>query len=105
MNAKVGYLISRYPSISHTFILREVLQLRRLGFDIHVASINECDRKKSDLTCEEAAEVESVFYVKRQGLTGGCACPLCPDREQSSVVPARSLVCGATRRRRSPQAC
>jgi colanic acid/amylovoran biosynthesis glycosyltransferase len=70
MNANVGYLISRYPSISHTFILREVLELRRLGFRISVASINDPDRNTADLTAEEAAEAGSTFYVKAQGATG-----------------------------------
>lgn len=41
---RLGYLVSRYPGISHTFILREVLELRRQGFEIEVASINPPDR-------------------------------------------------------------
>ena len=28
----MGYLVSRYPAISHTFILREIAHLRTLGF-------------------------------------------------------------------------
>ena len=36
---RLAYLVSRYPAISHTFILREVRQLRAQGFDIHVASV------------------------------------------------------------------
>jgi len=70
MSGHLGYLISRYPSISHTFILREVRELRRLGFRIDVASINDPDRKKADLTAEEEMEAESTFYVKRQGSAG-----------------------------------
>src|SRR5271170_1250308 len=70
MRAKLGYLISRYPSISHTFILREVLELRRLGFCIDVASINDPDRRSEDLTAEERAENESTFYVKADGIAG-----------------------------------
>lgn len=70
MRAHLGYLISRYPSISHTFILREVVELRRLGFHIDVASINAPDRKTSDLTAEEQAEAASTFYVKPAGAAG-----------------------------------
>jgi glycosyltransferase involved in cell wall biosynthesis len=62
---QIAYLISRYPAISHTFILREVLELRTLGFDIRVASINACDRSGNALTPAEAEEKENCFYVKQ----------------------------------------
>jgi glycosyltransferase involved in cell wall biosynthesis len=61
---QIGYLISRYPAISHTFILREVMELKSLGFDIRVASINDCDRAGLALTPAEQAEQEICFYVK-----------------------------------------
>ena len=67
---RIGYLVSRYPAISHTFILREVQELRRLGFDISVASINDVDRKSHQLTAEESAEVGKTFYVKKAGWKG-----------------------------------
>jgi colanic acid/amylovoran biosynthesis glycosyltransferase len=70
MRANLGYLISRYPSISHTFILREVVELRRIGFHIDVASINTPDRKTSNLTAEEQVEAASTFYVKAAGGAG-----------------------------------
>jgi len=70
MRANLGYLISRYPSISHTFILREVVELRRLGFHIDVASINAPDRKTGDLTAEEQVEAASTFYVRAAGAAG-----------------------------------
>src|SRR5215469_842309 len=70
MRAKLGYLISRYPSISHTFILREVLELRRLGLSIDVASINGPDRPISGLTGEECEETKRTFYVKAAGMSG-----------------------------------
>jgi len=67
MRAQLGYLVSRYPAISHTFILREVLELRRAGFQIHVASINGLDRPPSELTTEEREEAKRVFFVKAAG--------------------------------------
>ncbi len=67
MSAKLGYLVSRYPAISHTFILREVVELRRLGFHIDVASINGLDRALPQLTDEERREAAATFYVKRAG--------------------------------------
>lgn len=36
---KIAYLCSQYPAVSHTFILREVNALRRLGVDIDTFSI------------------------------------------------------------------
>jgi glycosyltransferase involved in cell wall biosynthesis len=70
MRAKLGYLISRYPSISHTFILREVVELRRLGLRVEVASINDPDRPPGELTGEERLEAEKTFYVKAAGIAG-----------------------------------
>jgi glycosyltransferase involved in cell wall biosynthesis len=61
---KIAYLVSQYPAISHTFILREVRGLRALGQDICVASINPPDREQEDLTHEEAEEAAKTYYVK-----------------------------------------
>ncbi|MBL0157167.1 MAG: glycosyltransferase [Bryobacterales bacterium] len=75
---RLGYLVSRYPGISHTFILREVLLLAPLGITVVPASINEPDRPSSGLTAEERAEAARTFYVKRAGIpaavaaTAGC---------------------------------
>ena len=67
---KLAYLISRYPAISHTFILREVMELRRLGFEIDTASINGLDRPLEKLTAEERDESARTFYVKQAGAGG-----------------------------------
>lgn len=67
MNPRLAYLISRYPSISHTFILREVVELRKLGFEIAVASINQPDRPADRLAAEEREEAKNTWYVKAQG--------------------------------------
>ena len=71
-NAKIqiAYLISRYPAISHTFILREIRRLRHLGFEIIVASINATDRDSSQLTSEEREEMNHTFYIKPAGIIG-----------------------------------
>lgn len=68
MSHKIAYLVSQYPAYSHTFILREVLQLRQFGMAIAVASINPPDRPLDKLTAIERSEAEQVFYVKAQGL-------------------------------------
>lgn len=67
MSHRIAYLISQYPAYSHTFILREVLQLREQGIAIHVASINSPDRAIDQLTAIERTEAEACFYVKNQG--------------------------------------
>ena len=36
---KIGYLVSKYPAVSHTFILREVHALRDLGLDVETATV------------------------------------------------------------------
>ncbi|MFQ5753697.1 MAG: colanic acid biosynthesis glycosyltransferase WcaL, partial [bacterium] len=67
---KLGYLVSQYPGISHTFIFREVQQLRKLGFDVRVASINEANLPLEGRSEEERGEVAHTFCVKRQGVIG-----------------------------------
>ena len=67
---RIAYLISQYPAISHTFILREIIMLRHLGIDIQVASINTPDRPLERLTAIEHQEVLHTFYVKSQGILG-----------------------------------
>jgi colanic acid/amylovoran biosynthesis glycosyltransferase len=67
---RIGYLVSQYPAVNHTYILREIRELRRLGWDIRVASIRSDERKTSQLTAEEQEERIQTLYVKAQGLTG-----------------------------------
>jgi len=63
----MGYLVSQYPAANHTFILREILELRRLGFEIRVASIRAADRPFEKLSADEQCEQRSTFYVKPLG--------------------------------------
>jgi len=67
---RIAYLVSRYPAISHTFILREICALRNFGFEIHVASINHIDRPIAQLTETERMEMSNTFYVKQAGIFG-----------------------------------
>lgn len=64
-----AFLVSKYPDVSHTFILREVLALRERGVAVDVASIND-PPPRAKLTAVEAAEADRTFYVKRQGAVG-----------------------------------
>ncbi len=61
---RVAYLLSRYPAVSHTFFLHEVLGLRARGVAIETASINPPDRARAALPPAEAAEADSTFYLQ-----------------------------------------
>lgn len=68
---RIGFLISRYPTVPHTFILREVLYLRAKGdFEIYTVSLNDPDRPKDRLTEEEWHEFKKTVYIKSKGFFG-----------------------------------
>lgn len=72
----LAYLVSTYPTLSMIFVLREVLQLRELGFRIETASINRPDRSPEALTAVEATEAARTYCVKQHGLTGATVAKL-----------------------------
>jgi colanic acid/amylovoran biosynthesis glycosyltransferase len=72
----IAYLQSQYPMLSMIFVIREVLELKRLGFRIDVASINSPDRAPEGMTAVERAESEHTYYVKAHGLAGALAAHL-----------------------------
>jgi colanic acid/amylovoran biosynthesis glycosyltransferase len=59
---KIAYLCSQYPAVSHTFVLREVNALRRLGAEIATFSIR---RASSDHILAQADRVafESTYAI------------------------------------------
>jgi colanic acid/amylovoran biosynthesis glycosyltransferase len=61
---RIGYLLSRYPAVSHSFFLKEVVGMRERGLVVEVASINLPDRLRKDLPKAEAVEADRTFYVK-----------------------------------------
>lgn len=67
---RLAYLVSRYPAVSHTFILREVQQLRAAGCRIAVASINPPDQAAGQMEDAERAEAAATYYVKQHGWRG-----------------------------------
>jgi glycosyltransferase involved in cell wall biosynthesis len=69
----MAYLVSRYPAISHTFILREIQRLRALGHTIFTASINPPDRAVEAMEGYERLEAQGTFFVKAQGWLGALA--------------------------------
>jgi glycosyltransferase involved in cell wall biosynthesis len=65
---RLAYLVSQYPTISHTFILREIRGLRDLGFDLTVISIRPPDRPQDRLSEVELAEFRQTFTVLSAGI-------------------------------------
>ena len=64
MADRILYLVSQYPTVSHSFILREIRELRNLGTDICVVSIRSPDRPVAELTPEEFHEADLTYYVR-----------------------------------------
>ncbi len=60
---KIAYLLSEYPTLGHTYLLREVRQLRTLGWDIQVISIRKPDVPPGSLSDAEKAERHATWYV------------------------------------------
>lgn len=70
ISPKLAYLVSAYPAISHTFILREVRYLRALGHEIVTASINPPDRPVDAMEPYERKEACDTYVVKSDGVLG-----------------------------------
>jgi colanic acid/amylovoran biosynthesis glycosyltransferase len=66
---KLGYLVSQYPAVNHTYLLREIRGLRSLGFELTVISIAPPDRPPERLTAEERAEAVRTQTVKTAPLS------------------------------------
>lgn len=64
----MAYLVSQYPAVRHTFILREALELRRIGLPLHTASVKPPQQSEDGATETETREAGRTFYVKRRGL-------------------------------------
>ncbi len=60
----LAYLLSYYPAISHTFLLNEIVELRKLGFKIDAASINKPLWTAGPPSPEETLALQETFYVK-----------------------------------------
>jgi colanic acid/amylovoran biosynthesis glycosyltransferase len=62
-NNHIAYLASEYPAISHTFIFREVQELRKSGLEIKTASIRR-PAMLIKMTDEEKKDAENTLYIK-----------------------------------------
>jgi colanic acid/amylovoran biosynthesis glycosyltransferase len=68
----IAYLCGHYPAVSHTFILREVNALRRLGAEVHTFSIRPAQQHEllSDLDRDAFRTTYSVLPPKPLDLIG-----------------------------------
>src|ERR1700722_20577315 len=62
---RVSYLVNQYPSVSHTFIRREILALERSGVAITRLSLRGWNATLPDQ--EDQAERELTRYVLEDG--------------------------------------
>jgi glycosyltransferase involved in cell wall biosynthesis len=60
---KIAYLLSEYPTLGHTYLLREVRELRVLGWDVQTVSIRRPGERPSSMSAVETEEQESTWYV------------------------------------------
>ncbi len=67
---KMGYLIGKYPALSHTFILQEIQQLEKIGWAIKIASVNKPDRPFHELLPDEKRHANGTYYIKQDGIKG-----------------------------------
>src|SRR5690349_11801050 len=58
----IAYIISLYPAVSHTFVMREVLALRELGYNVTTISIRRAPANQL-LTETDRAEAARTHVV------------------------------------------
>ena len=68
MNLRVAYLVNQYPSVSHTFIRREILALERLGVVVQRVAIRGWDSPLVDDA--DLRERALSRYVLKNGMLG-----------------------------------
>jgi colanic acid/amylovoran biosynthesis glycosyltransferase len=58
---RVAYLCSLYPAVSHTFVLREVQELRRRGVEVHTFSIHRAGEEH--LLCAADRDAHATTFT------------------------------------------
>lgn len=70
---KLAYLVSEYPAISHTFIYREIQDLRKMGIEVFPVSVNPAAHL-DQMSPEEQSEAAQTLTLKTMGIWRGLAC-------------------------------
>jgi colanic acid/amylovoran biosynthesis glycosyltransferase len=87
---RIGYLASHYPAVAHTFILREVQALRRIGLEVETFSIHRAPPSQllAPLDREEAARTYAALPVNPMELATAhvVACVKSPRRYFSTLA-------------------
>jgi len=68
MTMRIAYLVNRYPSVSHTFIRREIAALERAGIEVDRISIRESPHGYVDAADQAEAEQTTVLLARPAGL-------------------------------------
>ena len=78
---RLAYICSRYPSISHVFILREVLALRRAGVEVDTFTVRRSGDEEllTQVDRDEAARTHAVVPASPLTLLGSHARALLAD--------------------------
>src|SRR5262249_46712192 len=63
---RIAYLVNQYPTVTHTFIRREILALERRGVEIMRISLREWDSELLD--AENQLERQRTRYVLHDGV-------------------------------------
>lgn len=63
LRMKIAYLLSEYPTLGHIYLLREVRQLRLLGWNIQTVSIRRPDSQPLSSSGEFEEELGSTRYI------------------------------------------
>ena len=82
---RLAYLVSQYPAVNHTFILREIRKLRTLGCDIQVVSVRGPDRPPAKLGADELEEYQKTLTIFEAGASAIVGAHL----ENSAESPGR----------------
>src|ERR1700758_4042276 len=64
---RLAYLLSQYPTVTHTFLLREIRTLRDSGLDFQIISVRGSDRPDHLLSPEEREERQRTYVILEQG--------------------------------------
>jgi colanic acid/amylovoran biosynthesis glycosyltransferase len=64
---RIAYLVNQYPTVSHSFIRREILALERRGVEVMRIALREWDAGLLD--AENQPERERTRYVLREGVS------------------------------------
>jgi colanic acid/amylovoran biosynthesis glycosyltransferase len=88
---RIGYLATHYPSVSHSFILREILGVEALGLQIEPMAINAAP-EDDVLTDVDRAERRRTFYVKAQPKVRVIAALWRAFRQKPTALPATAVL-------------